>query len=197
MHLQLRVKLMYKFLMTGLLIGSAAWLAPNATAQNRDREYRDQREFTRLEPGTIIGVRTNETIDVERRDNRVYTGIVDQDVRGDDGRLAIPRGSRVELMVRVAPDNDLILDLESILVGERRYAIRAEVNRVEAQRDNSIVGAIVGAINGQAQGRAVRIRRDSVVTFRLRRPLDMGVQDRGITRDGGHYHDYYDRDDRR
>jgi hypothetical protein len=30
-----------------------------------------------------------------------------------------------------------------------------------------------------------------VVTFRLERPLDMGVADRGLTRDGRHYHDYY------
>jgi hypothetical protein len=28
------------------------------------------------------------------------------------------------------------------------------------------------------------------MTFRLQRPLDMGVADRGIMRDGRHYHDY-------
>jgi hypothetical protein len=35
-----------------------------------------------------------------------------------------------------------------------------------------------------------------VLTFRLPRPLEMGVADRGIDRDGRHYHDYYN-DDRR
>jgi hypothetical protein len=142
-------------------------------------------------------VRTQDWINVERRDNRVYTGIVDQDVRGENGRLAIPRGSTAELIVRVAPDNDLILDLESVVVNGQRYAIRTDPNRFESQRDNSIVGAIVGAINGgQARGRTVRIPRDTVVTFRLERPLDMGVADRGVMRDGRHYHDYgdYNRD---
>ena len=181
--------------MGGAAIILSLGLLPSASAQDRDRfgdrdQYRDR--FTRLEPGTVIAVRTQDWINVERRDNRVYTGIVDQDVRGENGRLAIPRGSTAELIVRVAPDNDLILDLESVAVNGQRYAIKTEPNRVESQRDNSLVGAIVGAINGgQARGRAIRIPRDSIVTFRLERPLDMGVVDRGVMRDGRHYHDYY------
>ena len=137
-------------------------------------------------------MRTNETIDVDRRDQAIYSGTVDQDVRGNDGRLAIPRGSSVELIVRTAADNDLIIDLESVTVNGERYAIKSDVNRQEARRDDGLVGAIVGAIKGgQAQGHAVRIPRDSVLTFRIVRPLDMGVADRGIMRDGRHYHDYY------
>jgi len=150
---------------------------------------------TRLQAGTVIPVRTNTAIDVERRDNRVYYGIVDQDVRGENGRLAIPRGSSAELIVRVAPDNDLILDLESVVVNGQRYAIASDPNRVESQRDGGLVGAIVGAINGgQARGRAVRVPRDTVITFRLDRSMEMGVADRGVTREGSHYHDWYDRD---
>src|SRR5207245_505190 len=81
------------------------------------------------------------------------------------------------------------------VVNGQRYAIRAEPNRVESQRDYGIVGAIVGAVNGgQVRGRAVRIPRDSIVTFRLERPLEMGVADRGVTRNGYHYHDWYNRD---
>ena len=171
-----------------------------AVGQDRDRDRdrdgdRPRGGFTRMEPGTTIPVRVNESIDVERKDNRVYYGIVDQDIRGDNGRIAIPRGSNAELIVRVARDNDLILDLESVVVNGQRYAIRTDPNRVESQRDNSLVGAIVGAVNGgQARGRAVRIPRDSVITFRLDRPLEMGVADRGVTRDGYHYHDWYGRD---
>jgi hypothetical protein len=187
----------YKPVATAIVITSLG-LLPSVSAQDRDRfGDRDHDRFTRLEPGTVIAVRTQDAIDVERRDNRVYTGIVDQDVRGENGRLAIPRGSTTELIVRVAPDNDLILDLESVVVNGQRYAIKTDPNRVESQRDNSVVGAIVGAISGgQVRGRAVRIPRNSVVTFRLDRPLEMGVADRGVTRDGRHYHDYYgdDRD---
>jgi hypothetical protein len=174
---------------------AAISLVPGAFAQDRDRDRddRDRDRVTRIEPGTLIAVRTNESIDVARKDNRVYHGIADQDVRGENGRLAIPRGSGVELIVRVAPDNDLVIDLESVVVNGQRYAIQTEANRQEAQRDNSLVGAIVGAIQGgQVRGQAVRIPRDSVLTFRISRPLVMGVADRGIDRDGRHYHDWYD-----
>jgi hypothetical protein len=143
----------------------------------------------------MITVRPNEAIDVERKSNRVYYGTVDQDVRGQNGRLAIPRGSAAELIVRVARDNDLILDLESVVVNGQRYAIPTDVNRIESQPDNSLVGAILGAVSGgEVRGRAVRIPRNAVVSFRLDRPLEMGVADRGVNRDGYHYHDWYDRD---
>jgi len=185
---------------TSGLVAMALCLSTLGAAQDRDRDRdrdrdQDRDRMTRLEPGTVIAVRTNESIDVERSDNRVYNGIVDQDVRGDNGRLAIPRGANVELIVRVARDNDLILDLESVVVNGQRYALRTDVNRVESQRDNSLIGGIIGAISGgEVRGRAVRIPRDSVVTFRLQRSLDMGVVDRGIMRDGRHYHDWYDHD---
>ena len=150
--------------------------------------------MTRIEPGTQVLVRTTEPIDVNRSDNRVYYGRVDQDVRGENGRLAIPRGARVELVVRVAPDNDLILDMNSIMVNGERYAVRAQPDRMESRRDNSLVGSIVGAVSGeQVRGRAVRVPRDSVLTFRIERPLEMGVADHGYDRDGHHYYDQ-DRD---
>ncbi len=184
----------------GLGLFTLFLFAPGSSAQDRDRDmgrYWDQGRglYTRLTPGTVIPVRMNQTIDVEHRDNRVYYGTVAQDIVGENGRIAVPRGSNAELMVRVAPDNDLVLDLESIVVNGQRYAIRSDPNRYESQRDNSLVGAIVGAVSGgQVRGRAVRIPRDTVVSFRLDRPLEVGVTDRGVTREGNHYHDWYDHD---
>jgi hypothetical protein len=58
--------------------------------------------FSRIEKGTTITVRTDKTIDVDRPDSRVYTGVVDHDVYDENRRIAIPRGSGVELMVRRA-----------------------------------------------------------------------------------------------
>jgi hypothetical protein len=165
-----------------------------ARSQDRDRDWhwdQEHNRYTRLPVGAVVSVRPTESIDVERRDSRVYHGIVDQDVRGENGRLAIPRGSNVELMVRLAPDNDLVLDLESVTVNGERYGVAAGENRVESRRDNSLVGAIVGAISGsQVRGRAVRIPRDTLLTFRLERPMEMGAADRGVDRNGYHYHDH-------
>jgi hypothetical protein len=39
------------------------------------------------------------------------------------------------------------------------------------------------------RGRAIRIPRDPVLTFRVQRPLDVAVPHRGRDRDGRHYHD--------
>jgi len=181
------------------LIGTALVLAlgfsPMLFGQDRDwGRYWDQHRglYTMLQPGTVVAIRTQEPIDVERTDNRVFSGIVDQDVRGDNGRLAIPRGSHAELIVRVARDNDLILDLESVVVNGQRYAIKTDPNRIESERDYGVIGTILGAINGgQGQGRAVRLPRGSLISFRIDRPLEMGVVDRGVDRGGYHYHDYY------
>jgi hypothetical protein len=177
----------------GAVAVATLWTLSGAYAQDRDRDFdRDRLGVTRLEPGMVIPVRTDETIDVERTDQRIYPGRVDQDVRGENGALAIPRGSHVELIVRVRPDNDLVLDLESVTVNGQRYALSARPDHIESRPDNSIVGAIVGAVTGaQMQGRAVRVQRDTVIGFRLQQPLTMGIADRGVDREGHHYHDYY------
>ncbi len=183
-------------------------------------------EATQIQSGTVVPVRTNERISTERADGRVFTGTVDQDVFGDGGRLAIPRGSNVELVVRVARDNDLILDLDSVTVDGQRYAVNAAANRVEAKDSvgangrtgryvggGAILGAILGAAVGGGKGaavgagvgaaagagteiatsgREVRIPAESLVTFRLDRPLTLGVADDGTDRDGNHYHPWDD-----
>jgi hypothetical protein len=171
---------------------AALGLSSLAPAQDRDRDRGPDRDrITTLVPGTVFPVRTNEAIDVDKGDYRVYRGIVDQDVRGNDGRLAIPRGSSVELIVRFSRDNDMVLDVDSVTVNGVRYAPKTYTKRIESRPDNSVVGSIVGAINGgEVRGRAVRVPRDTVVTFRLQQPLDMGIADRGVMREGRHYHDY-------
>jgi hypothetical protein len=165
-----------------------------AAAQDR---YWDGNRYTRLEPGMTISVRTNEAIDSARTDYRVYTGIVAEDVRGDNGRIAIPRGSTVELIVRRDRGNELWLDLESVIANGQRYAIDASPDRVVGTAGfDTAIGSIVGAITG-VRGGNVHIPRDAVINFRLERPLEINVRDRGVNRDGYHYHDYYgDRDDR-
>jgi hypothetical protein len=155
----------------------------------------DHDKIAKLDVGTIIPVRVNETIDVDRSDisaatvlahpiTRVYRGMVDSDVRGKNGHLAIPKGSNVELMVRVSRDNGLLLDLESTVISGQRYAVRAA-----ALREDSTVSEIMPELTtGQVSGKAVNVPRDSVVTFRLKRPLEVGIKDRGSDRDGIHYH---------
>jgi hypothetical protein len=182
------------------------------------------RRLTGIPAGTLVPIRTEEPIDADSADGRVFVGLVDRHVRSADGSLAIPRGSRAELLVRTAPDGDLVVDLESLTVNGERYAIRASENVVEPNEGlgvdrrtgesagagallGTIIGAIagggsgaaIGAVAGAAagagaaivtRGRTVRIPAEAVLTFRLERPLDLGVPDDGFTRDGRHYHPY-------
>ena len=171
---------------TGVVVALALCSSIAVFAQDRGRAER----FTKLDPGTVIAVRTREPIDSARTDYRVYRGSVDQDVRSDNGRLAIPRGSDVELIVRSARDNDLILDLESVVIGDQRYAVQVDRTRIDSGTGD-LIGDIVGSITGDVRGRAVRLRPGTVLSFRLQRPLYVGVADLGVDRDGHHYHDWY------
>jgi len=174
---------------TGAVVALALCSSIAVFAQDRGRWER----FTKLDPGTVIAVRTREPIDSSRTDYRVYSGLVDQDVRSDNGRLAIPRGSNVELIVRSARDNDLILDLESVVIGDQRYAVQVDRTRIDSgSGSGDLIGDIVGSITGgEVRGRAVRLRPGTVLSFRLQRPLYVGVADLGVDRDGHHYHDWY------
>lgn len=179
---------------------------------------------SRVEPGTNIPVRTNESINTHSRDGRIYYGRIVDDIRGGDGQVAIPRGSDVELIVRRARDNDLILDIESITAYGQRYAIDTAAQRLESSNQSgfganqrtgefvgggAILGTIIGAIAGGGaaigaaagaaagaggqvltQGKTVRVPAESILTFRLDRPLLIDIPDDGYMRSGVHYHRY-------
>ena len=126
--------------------------------------------LSQVAPGTNLAVRTNEFINTHSRDGRIYYGRIAEDVRGTDGQLAIPRGSDVELIVRRARDNDLILDIESITAYGQRYAIDSDAERIEGSSRSGIgankrtgefvgggavLGTILGAIAGGGKGAAI------------------------------------------
>ena len=123
-----------------------------------------------IDPGTTIYVRTIEQINAKDTDGRVFPGVVDQDVLTRNGRIAIPKGSDVELVVRKFPDNDVALDLDSIMVNGERYSVDAEQTVLESERKESlgankrtgkyvgggaVIGAIIGAIAGGGKGAAI------------------------------------------
>jgi len=123
-----------------------------------------------VDAGTYISVRTRQEIRVSRSEDRVYTASVAEDVWDDDRRLAvpiIPRGTPVELRVRSARDGDLILDMDSLTIDQKRYQVDTPAVRTEghvADRDNhageiigtgAVIGTIIGAIAGGGKGAAI------------------------------------------
>jgi len=122
--------------------------------------------------GTTIQVRTTEAIDSQSLDGRIFKGIVENDVRDTEGRMAVPKGATAELVVRRGPDNELVLDLDSVTVQGRRYGVDATRNRIgggidvrnsglgankETARNvggGAVLGAILGAVIGGGDGAA-------------------------------------------
>ena len=178
--------------------------------------------------GTQLEVRINDRVQVRNADGRVYTGTVVNDVRDVNGNVVIGRGSNAELLARRLDNREMQIDLDSITVGGRRYAVEAstDVNGRGDRRDGvgangrtgkyvgggAILGTLLGAIAGGGRGAAIgaasgaavgagtqtltRGRRvdvpaESVLTFRLERPLVVSDRDLGNDRNGRHYHDRY------
>lgn len=126
-----------------------------------------------INPGTEVPVRTSQTIDASAVDGRVFTGTVDQDVRDTNGRVAIPRGSTAELVVRTGSGNDLYLDLDSVTVNGQRYAVDVNEKKVAGGIDvknsgignndetlkhvggGALLGTVVGAIIAGGKGAAI------------------------------------------
>ena len=173
--------------------------------------------------GTEVAVRSDQTVNVRDADGRIYAGHVARDIFAPDGRIVIPRGAPAELIVRRLGSRDFAIDLESVTVDGRRYAVdssdaerirrRGEGRRTgEYAGGGAVVGSILGAIVGGGKGAAIGaaaggaagasaavmtrgervfIPAESILTFRVERPLDIRP-DTGYDRDGIHYHPDWD-----
>jgi hypothetical protein len=154
-------------------------------------------------PGTVIEVRTAGPIMVSKLDRgRIYEGRVARDVYARDGDMAIPRGSGAELIVRQTGPDQMAVDVESITVNGRRYAVdtagpQFKMPRNEYDNGAGLVGSIVNAIAGAAGGNAnvevrgndIRVPDGAVLRFRLQEPMHVvDWKDPGYNENGSHYH---------
>jgi len=113
---------------------------------------------------------------------------------------------RGERMAVVSSPEDVPVD------GERRDGVGANKRTGRYLGGGAAIGAIIGAIAGGGKGAAigaatgagagavgqtvtrgrnVRLPAESLISFRLDQSLNVSDSDRGTTRDGHHYHDYY------
>ena len=142
-------------------VAAAAMLVAPTVANAQSWNY-----VNPIPSGTSLQIRTTEAIDTQTMDGRIFTGTLESDVRDTQGHVAIPRGSTAELVVRRGPDDELVLDLDSVTVHGRRYGVDATRNRISTGVDvrNSGIGAnretarnvgggaLLGAILGAAIG---------------------------------------------
>jgi hypothetical protein len=121
--------------------------------------------------GTVITVRTD--TDINARDTesgRVYSGVVDRDLYDRNNKIAIPKGSDVELMVRDVGKHTLALDLDAIVVKGKRYSVVTyDVTKHGENKDGvgangrtakfvgggALFGTILGAVAGGGKGAGI------------------------------------------
>jgi hypothetical protein len=121
--------------------------------------------------GTVVTVRTDTDIDARDTGNgRVYSGVVNKDVYDGDNRIAIPKGSDVELMVRDTGKRSLALDLDAVVIKGRRYSVVSyDVTKHGEDKDGvgangrtakylgggALFGTILGAVAGGGKGAGI------------------------------------------
>jgi hypothetical protein len=229
-HFNITAKSTITSLLFAALVPVMAAAAPQGYGQQRySQQQRQQVSARTIDAGTVITVRTNETIDASDTDGRIFTGIVEEDVRSRNGNVAIPRGSDVEMLTRVVDDDEIALDLDTIIVNGQRYGLVADSSNMGSERKEGIgankrtgkyvgggalLGAIIGAVAGGGKGAAigagvgaaagagtqvltrgdrVHVPSESLLTFRLAEPLEVGAPDISYSRDGRRFRGNYPR----
>ncbi len=121
-----------------------------------------------LPQGAEVRVRTDTAIPAHPPENSKYSATVANDVIGRSGQVAIPRGSRGQLVAVPSPDGkDVVLDLESVTVNGQEYRLVAPgektgpeglgANKRTAKYvgGGAAVGAVLGALLGGGKGAGI------------------------------------------
>jgi hypothetical protein len=152
--------------------------------------------------------------DVQDRSGRVVIP------RGSDAELIMRDASDSDIVIDLESVNvngrRYVVDAASQSVSStdnRKEGVGANERTGKYVGGGALIGSIIGAIAGGGKGAAigaatgagagavgqtvtrggsVRLPSESLLTFRLDRPLMVGAADDGYTRDGRHYHRYDD-----
>ncbi len=129
-----------------------------------------------LPAGSEVSVRTNEVIDSgTATEGQTFDAQVTRDANDAQGAVVIPRGSQAFVVIKSASKggrfrgaSDLVLDLQSLRINGREYAIETAditqkgksgvgVNKRTAEYTGggAALGAIIGAIAGGGKGAAI------------------------------------------
>ena len=147
-----------------LLLFAPALLAISALAQSSESPYV-------IPQGTEIKVRTDTTVPAKPAADTRYTATVSNDVMSNGGGVAIPRGSRADLVAVPQEDGkDTYLDLRSVTVNGQRYELETRGSQKSSSRPGGLgankrtgkyvgggaaIGAVLGALLGGGKGAAI------------------------------------------
>jgi hypothetical protein len=127
-------------------------------------------QSTRVLPeGSEIRVRTDTAIPAKPAANAKYTASVSNDIKDRSGAVAIPRGTRAQLVATPTSDGkDTNLDLQSVTINGQRYLLATSsakssgpgglgANKRTAKYvgGGAAIGAVLGALLGGGKGAAI------------------------------------------
>jgi hypothetical protein len=155
-----------------------------------DRENPRAANVRRLEApaGTELVVRTVETIDSRRVGaDQSFAAIVEHQISDASGRVIIPARSSVQLVIRqlqsagTRGSPDMVLDVQSITVDGRRYAVGTVAAAIASDHKGAAIGLLIGAADGAAtqmltKGRDVKVPPDTVLRFLLDKPVTLRAE---------------------
>jgi hypothetical protein len=155
-----------------------------------DRENPRAANVRRLEApaGTELVVRTVETIDSRRVGaDQSFAAIVEHQISDASGRVIIPARSSVQLVIRqlqsagTRGSPDMVLDVQSITVDGRRYAVGTVAAAIASDHKGAAIGLLIGAADGAAtqmltKGRDVKVPADTVLRFLLDKPVTLRAE---------------------
>src|SRR5262249_47662209 len=105
----------------------------------------------------------------------------DRDILDANGQVIIPRGSGIQLVVRKTTNNELALDIDSIIVNGLPYVVESLPNVLAGERKDAIAvnnaGAVIGKLLGpldpqmSVRGKRVHVAAESLLVFELISPL--------------------------
>lgn len=148
-----------------ILAGATLWVLSLATVVNA-QQIVDGRNTDIIDAFTTMIVRVPDGISTDESDGRVFRSFVAQDVRNRRRALIIPRMSEVELIVRRLPDNEMVLDLDSVTVNGERFGLDAAPHAVESECNcsgatnkraieyagNPMIGSFLTGMTSSAEG---------------------------------------------
>jgi hypothetical protein len=149
-----------------------------------------------LPAGTELVVRTVNAIDSRHSSpDQSFSAIVEREVSDAPGRLIVLEGAGAQLVIRHvssggAGSPEVVLDIQSITVGGRRYLVSTVDVTDESDRGigtntrtadtvggGAAVGTIIGAIAGGGNGgHDVKVPPETVLRFRLDQPVTLRAE---------------------
>jgi hypothetical protein len=147
------MKFMKKFLVTLTLFTAAAYAQTTHV----------------LPQNTEIKVRTDTAVPAKPAANAKYTGTISNDVVDNSGAVAIPRGTKAQLVAVPTTDGkDTNLDLRSVAVSGQKYLLTTQTTSSSTPGGlgankrtgkyvggGAAIGAVLGALMGGGKGAAI------------------------------------------